>query len=92
MSEELEGNELFQCSNEECEVIFARPSSLLLWGDWSYTCPECMDPFFMILPKPVVTSIFHHIIMHDWDLGQRNVLRIIAENEMAPFDRADRDR
>ncbi len=85
---------LYQCTNEAdgCEMIFAHPDSLYIYGQWILACPECLDPHIMELCREIVWSLFSHIIGHDFPLDERDSLRIVAESEMGPFDRSDRDR
>jgi hypothetical protein len=94
MGEDFEpkSNELYQCSESSCEVIFAHLDEMVVAGFTIYACPKCWGIDFIVIPKAAIRSLFHHIIEHDFSLVRRNNLRMIAEDRMAPFDPADRDR
>lgn len=85
-------NTLYQCTNVTCDAVFAHPDTVLYFGEYLVVCPECYDPYIMILQSEVVYSLFYHIIGHDWDEKERMALRVTAEEQMAPYDPRNRDR
>lgn len=80
---------MFQCL--DCETIFSRPDTMVIFGKRTEACPLCLGPDdeFDPLPNAVVRGLFWHLVSHCFTEERRINLRMIAEGQMAPLDSYD---
>lgn len=88
MPEEMNDPEvvLYQCLDDGlCGALFARPQSVLMYGEDIEACPECHGHDFSPIPNEVVWTLFWHIVSHEFTEEEWDTYRMVAQSGMPPM-------